>query len=33
MGYDPQRYTTKTGRILVTEVKGFLEDYYNKKES
>lgn len=33
MGYDPQRYTTKTGRILVTEVKGFLEDYYNKKRS
>lgn len=33
MGYDPQRYTTKTGRILVTEVKNFLEDYYIKKES
>lgn len=33
MGYDPQRYTTKTGRILVLEVKNFLEDYYIKKES
>ena len=31
MGYDPQRYTTKTGRILVAEVKNFLEDYYIKK--
>lgn len=33
MGFDPQRYTTKSGRILVTEVKNFLEDYYIKKES
>lgn len=33
MGYRPERYTTKTGRILVTEVKNFLEDYYIKKES
>lgn len=33
MNFDPQRYTTKRGRILVTEVKSFLEDYYNKKES
>lgn len=33
MSFDPQRYTTKTGMILVTEVKNFLEDYYIKKES
>ncbi len=33
MSFDCSRYTTKTGRILVTEVKSFLEDYYNKKES
>lgn len=33
MGYRPDRYTTKTGRILVIEVKSFLEDYYIKKES
>lgn len=31
MGFDPKRYTTKRGRILVTEVKNFLEDYYIKK--
>lgn len=33
MSFDPQRYTTKRGRILVAEVKNFLEDYYIKKES
>ena len=30
MNFDPQRYTTKRGRILVAEVKNFLEDYYIK---
>lgn len=33
MSFDCSRYTTKRGRILVTEVKNFLEDYYIKKES
>lgn len=33
MSFDSRRYTTKTGRILVKEVKNFLEDYYIKKES
>lgn len=33
MSFDCSRYTTKTGRILVTEVNIFLEDYYIKKES
>ncbi len=33
MNFDSQRYTTKRGRILVAEVKNFLEDYYIKKES
>lgn len=33
MSFDCSRYTTKKGRILVTEVKSFLEDYYIKKGS
>lgn len=33
MSFDCSRYTTKRGRILVTEVKKFLEDYYIRKES
>ena len=33
MSFDCSRYATKRGRILVTEVKNFLEDYYIKKES
>lgn len=32
MSFDCSRYTTKRGRILVTEVNNFLESYYNKKE-
>lgn len=31
MSFDCSRYTTKRGRILVTEVNNFLEEYYIKK--
>lgn len=32
MSFDCSRYTTKRGRILVTEVNNFLEEYYIRKE-
>lgn len=31
MSFDCSRYTTKRGRILVTEVNNFLEEYFIKK--